>query len=193
MSARSGMTTLIRRLRGMTSAGTADATIGTVVWWSDDHLQEVLDLYRQELVDTPLTPRGEYDTWGTLRYYDYTTRYGDLEEAASGSVYWTVNTAEGTAWGTASYTVDYAVGLIRFSADTAGSAYYLRARSYNLNRAAADVWRQKAANAAAFYSFSTDSQSFSRSQWFDHCMTMADRFERRSGVKSSEMIRTDLR
>jgi hypothetical protein len=190
--ARAGMSNLIRRLRGMTAAGTADATINSTTWWSDDHIQEMLDHYRTELNDYPLEPRSEYSSAGSLVYMDYIVRFGDLEEAASGTTYWSVITAQGTAWGTASYTVDYLAGLIRFNADTAGSVFYLRARSYNLNRAAAEIWNYKAAHTAEFYSFSTDSQSFTRSQWFDHCISMADRFDRKKGVQSSRMVRTDL-
>ena len=36
--ARSGMSDLIAQVRGYANAGTADFTLGTVVYWSDDHI-----------------------------------------------------------------------------------------------------------------------------------------------------------
>jgi hypothetical protein len=179
----------------MTQAGTADYSIvsggGTTTWWSDDQLQEVLDTFRTDLNRVNLRQEPEYEG-GTALYYDYYAPRGNLEEAASGSIAWAVENSDGDDAGTATYSADYIVGLIRFSADQAGTAYYLRARSYDLNAAAAHVWREKAAWRAEYVSFTADDQSFNQSEWFTHCWQMADRYETQSGSSDAILVRSDL-
>lgn len=57
--------------------------------------------------------------------------------------------------------------------------------TWNLDAAAAEGWRWKAAKAAAEFDVSVGAgTSFKRSQKYEHCMTMADRYARRSGLVS---------
>jgi hypothetical protein len=191
MTARTGMTNLITQLRALTSAGTADYTLGSETYWSDNHLQDRLDMARVDLNRVPLTPDPEYGG-GTPYYHDYYAPVGYLEEADSGTAVWSVEDSDGDEAGTANYTVDYLRGLIRFSADQSGTAYYLRARSYNLNRAAALVWRVKAAHYAERFDISTDNHSLSRSQLVKQCIDMARAYETQAGMIFSKMVRRDL-
>jgi hypothetical protein len=64
-------------------------------------------------------------------------------------------------------------------------------RSYNVNLAAADVWRKKAAHYATAYDVSTDNHSLKRSQLIQHCQVMAREFEARGGPASVTMERGD--
>ena len=43
MALRTGMTNLVARVRALTGAGTAEYTAGSVTYWTDDHLQTILD------------------------------------------------------------------------------------------------------------------------------------------------------
>lgn len=190
-TARAGMTNLIRRLRGLTQVGTADYTVASTTWWSDEQLQEVLDLYSTEWNLSELRPEPELSS-GSFAWRDYYAARGNLEEAASGSQYWEVEDVEGDAVDTADYTADYLKGIIRFDTDQAGAVYYLRARSYNLNAAAAQIWREKAGWRTAYIDFKADDQSFSQSQWFTHCMEMATGYDREDGMHSSTLERSDL-
>ena len=52
--------------------------------------------------------------------------------------------------------------------------------TWNLEAAAADGWRTKAAKAAGRFDFGEDGQQFSRSQVVAHCTAMAKRFEGRN-------------
>lgn len=183
MAARAGMLALITRLRGLTNAGTAD--------WSDVALQDALDARRVNLNRAALTPAPEY-VGGTTVWHDYYAPLGNLEEAASGSQYWRVENSSGVAVGTAEYTVDYAAGYIRFTADQGGTAYYLRGRSYQMSLAAADVWRQKAAMHAERVDVQTDNHRISRSQAIAHCLKMAAEYEAKAGVQSVQVVRGDL-
>ena len=83
------------------------------------------------------------------------------------------------------WTADYQRGVITFNNDTLGSSMFLTGRSYDLNAAAADVWRYKAANAAKMYSFSAGGQTFQRNQFWTNCIQMAQYYE---GLAQPNMI-----
>lgn len=189
--ARTGMANLITRLRGMAQAGTADYTVASATWWSDEQLQTVLDTNSLHLNRVQLAPDVEY-LGGTALYHDYWSPRGDLEEANSGTIFWSVEDGGGDEAGTANYGVDYVAGKVRFSADQGGTAYFLRARSYNLNATAAQVWREMAGWRAQYVTFEADDQSMNQSDWFDHCMTMADYYDRAGGGKVVQLRRSDM-
>ena len=173
MTARTGMANLILRLRGMINAGTADWTLGTANYWDDDHVQEVLDRYRGDVYHALLSPVPKY-VGGSIEYYDYRSPYGHLE---SGTAVLTIEDAAGADQAVAGWTGDYVRGIFTFTTDRKGTSYFLTGRSYDLNRAAADVWRQKAAHFTEHYSFSTDNHNLSRGQIIDNCLKMASDYE----------------
>jgi hypothetical protein len=191
MAAREGMTNLLLRLRSMTSAGTADYALAGVTYWTDNHLQDRLDNCRVDLNRVPLSYEAEYDG-GTAIYKDYYAPVGNLEEASGDAAVWSVEDGDGDEAGTANYTVDYIRGVVRFTADQGGTAYYLRARSYNLNRAAALVWRTKAAHYAERFDVSTDNHRLTRSQLIKQCLDMAKAYEIEAGPMVAKMVRSDL-
>ena len=57
--------------------------------------------------------------------------------------------------------------------------------TWDLNAAAAEGWRWKAAQVANRFDFGADGQTFSRSDFLKHCLEMADRYSKRyaSSVK----------
>lgn len=187
MTARTGMANIILHVRGLANAGTADWTLGTAVYWDDDHVQEMLDRRRVEFYRMPLGKVQQYEG-GTVVYKIY--RSG-MEYLESGTTVFEVEDAAGNTVGTALYTPNYNNGEIVFASDTGGSSYYLTGRSYQANKAAADIWRMKAANVAAYYDFKTDNHSMSRSQMVKQFLQMADYFDSQSGVMSVDMYRGD--
>lgn len=155
------MTTLLSDLRGMTAAGTADYTLGTTNYWSDDQLQAVLDrrvlsVYREELV-----PISSYDG-GTLVYKEYRSSYGNYETTTGGTSIFEIENAIGETIGTSAWAMDYTRGILTFGTNTAGSAYFLTGKSYDIYMAAADVWQQKAGQVATAVDFTTDNMSVKR-------------------------------
>lgn len=190
--ARTSMSSLITRLRGMTNAGTADYTIAGSAYWTDDQLQEVLDQHRRDLNRVVLDPEPEY-AGGTAYYYDYYAPVGNLEayNATDANVF-QVEDMDGDAAGTADYTADYLRGVIRFDADQGGTSYYLRGRTYNVNAAAADVWRRKAAHVADRFDIATDNHRLSRSQMIQQYLAMAQNYDREAGIRTATFVRTDL-
>ena len=192
--ARSGMLNLILRLRGMTETTDADYDLGDETYWSDLHLQDILDLYREDISLHELYGVREYSGSESI-WKDYPIGAQNLEDASSNAgnvVAWSLVDSAGDEVSSSDYTVDYVTGLIRFDADTSGVVYYLRARTYSLNRAAADVWRRKMAHTASLYNFSTEGQSFQRAAWFEHCREMVAFYEGQGGMSVSSFYRSDL-
>jgi len=188
MAARDGMTNLIAELRGLTAAGTADYSLGTVSYWTDDHLQNALDRFRKDIHRESLTPVYSYNG-GNVEYKEYRSRFKNLE---SGTAAFDIELSTGTNAGTADYSVDYTRGVVTFSADQGGTAWYLNARSYDLNASAAYVWRQKAAHVSSYYDVSTDGHSLKRSQMTKHFNDMAIYYEGMTSPESVELYRSDM-
>jgi len=188
------MAELIDVLRGMTQAGTADYTLGTATFWDGDQMQRVLDRYRFSVTREQLGKIEFYAGGGTIEYYDYVSQWGNYEQTSGGSAIFWIEDGVGDNIGTASYTADYLSGRITFSSDTGGTTYYLTGRSYDLNRAASDIWRQKASYYANTFDFSTDNHSVKRSDIYKHCLEMASYYATLSdsGQSVTIMTRSDI-
>jgi hypothetical protein len=176
---RSTLADLIARLRGMVNAGLADYTINSQPFWTNAHLQEVLDRYRQDVYRAPLTPTQTY-AGGSVEYRHYYADAENLEATSGGTAIFYLQDAAGSAIGTALYSMDYARGHAEFVADTGGSAYYWTGRVFDLNRAAADVWRQKAAHYADRFSFQTDNHRVQLGDLQKQALAQAAYFEQRA-------------
>lgn len=193
--ARSGMTALLTELRTLAEAGTADYSLGSTSYWSDDQLQDVLDSHRTDVVFEYLGVLPTVGVGGTTLYNDYRSKYGNLEATTGGTAIMYLQDSTGAFIGTANYTPDYRRGQFQFSADQRGTVYYMTGRSYDLNAAAAEIWRKKAAHyAPSSFDFSTDNHSISRSQVYAHCKEMASEFTSMSGdsIQVVNMYRGDM-
>lgn len=187
--ARTGMTDLIDTVRGMTDAGTGDYTVGTITYWADNEVQRVLDRHREDVYQLQAAPITTLLGGGTVAYYTYYLNRVNIE---SGTAAFTLEDATGADIGTSAYTLDAAGGIVTFGTDTAGSSYYWTGRAYDLNAAAADIWRMKAANAAKMFDFSTDNHSVKRSQFAAQCLQMANYYEGQATPVSVLMYREDM-
>jgi len=199
MAARSGMTDLIMELRGLTEAGTSDYTIignsGTTLYWSDNALQDVMDMYRRDVIYGRLAAVPIIVSGGTLEYYEYRSPYKFFEATTGGSTIFYIQDGTGATAGTSLWTADYRRGIVTFGSNVEGTSYYVTGRSFDLNAAAALVWRKKAAHyAPTSFNFSTDNHSISREQVYDHCLQMASYFEGMSSdaIQTIPMYRSDM-
>lgn len=177
MTARTTMANLITTLRGMTNAGTADYTSGGATWWTDDQIEDVLDQNRREYKKIGMTAKPTYGVGGSVTYTEYSTGLKNWEDTP------TIQDSAGSAItaGTTTYGFDTNTGVATFVADTGGSAYYITGKTYNLYRAAAQVWERKAAYYATAYDFSSDNHSLKRSQIADGCLRMAKHWKSLDG------------
>lgn len=181
MTARAGMTDLISRLRGMTSTGTSDYTVNLISYWSDDHLQNVLDAHRLDFYAADLERITAMES-GAIVYKTYRAPYRNLE---GGTVNFLLTDFQGTPAGTANYTADYFNGIVSFTSDQAGKVWYMTGHSFDLYAAAAEVWRMKAAHASeTSFDFSTDNHSIKGSNIPMQCLKMADYYEKQSMMSS---------
>lgn len=193
--ARSGMAALIEELRGLTEAGTAEYTLGTTSYWSDNSLQDVMDLHRMDLRFAPLHSYPEQGLGGTLQWFEYRSPYGYFEATTGGTAILWLQDSTGATIGTALWSADYRRGVFTFGSNAGGTAIYLTGRSYDLNAAAAEVWRKKASHyAPSAFDFSTDNHRVDRSQVYDHALQMANYFEGMSGgaIQTVERFRSDV-
>lgn len=193
MTARAGMADILLQLRAATNAGSADTTVNGVAYWTDDQLQAELDRYQtywrtQQLEALPVTSTG-----GTLQYFDFLIpeKLGKhIEQNQTGSG-WVIRDSMWNSVGTAQYSVNYDARRITFGSDTRGTAYYLDARSYDLNQTAASVWKRKASMAYQDVDWSSDNHTIKASQEYQHCLDMAAYFESQAGVQVGYFIRED--
>jgi hypothetical protein len=175
------MQTLVDRLRQYTNAGTAQYTAGATTYWTDDHLEDVLDRHQTWVVEHNLTWRPELQADGATDYLTAIAQYRNLEEAESGSTRWQVRQTTGATESTANYTADYANGRITWSSDQGGTAYMLTGYSFDVYAAAVEVLRHKLAYIDLWYNFSDNNQSFSRSQAKDNIQALINEYQPKIG------------
>lgn len=184
MTMRTTMADLVTTLRGMTNAGTADYTAGTVVYWTNDQLQSVLDQHRVDINYAAMESIPTYGA-GTTTYTEYRSNVTWWENTP------TLQTAGGVSAGTA-YTFYPERGVVIFNADTGGSTIYITGHTYDVYRAAADVWRKKAAYYATAYDIKTDNHDLKRSQLRAMAIEQAIQFEAMAAPTVIEVSRYDV-
>ena len=186
------MQTLIDTVRGYANAApdewevTSDSSI--VTYWDDEEIQRVLDRHKVEYIHAAMSVEPTYSA-GAIVYQQYRLGVTDIE---SGTAVFKVEDTAGTVTG---YTVDYARGVVTFTADQSGKSFWWSGFAYDLNAAAADIWRMKASHVANLVDFSTDGHSVKRSQQAQAYLNMAGYYQQRSaseGVTTSKIVRDDL-
>ena len=85
----------------------------------------------------------------------------------------------------------YTRGILKFSDNTAGSAYFLNGESYDIYRAASDVWHTKAAHHSGAVDFSTDNMTVKRGQLIENDIRMANYYAGMGRVKIVQYDRDD--
>ena len=193
--ARTGMTAILEELRSMCEAGTSEYTIGTTLYWSDNTLQDILDSNRRDYTFQPLQSYPVIVSGGTLQYFEYRAPYSFFEATSGGTSIFYLQDSTGATLGTALWSADYRRGVFTFASDAKGTAIYFTGRSYDMNSAAADVWRRKASHyAPTSFDFSTDNHSVSRQQVYSHAIEMADFFENlgSGSIQTIPMFRSDV-
>ena len=186
---------LIDTLRGMTNAGTADYTIAGQSYWQDEQLQAVLDRNRVDIFEQDLQTVSQTATDGTEEWKRYFTPAKWLETTDGGTAVFFLQVAGGSVVPLAEYSVDYERGVIEFTSDRGGQTIYMTARSYDVYAAAADVWEQKAAQAASLIDFSTLNHSVKRAHVSTMYQKQADKYRALSNTGSTiaDTVRSDLR
>ena len=185
--ARATMANLISDLRGKVAAGTADYTVGVTAYWTDDQLQAALDEH-QVIVDfEPLDYFGQR-AGSVYEYKIYSISLPNWEGTP------TMMDSNGASISGTAFTWDYKIGRATFGADQGGSARLVSGTIYDLNAAAADVWKEKADYYAGAYDVATDNHSLKRSQLYDHALKQHQRYAALSGFGGASItpVRGDM-
>ena len=193
--ARSTLNELIEIVRGYAEAGSADFPIGTVNYWDADQVQRVLDRHRLDVYQEPIQMIPRHTGGGSIAYYEHQSSYDNFEQTDGGSAIFWLEDAAGDNASTAIYSVDYQRGRVTFTQDTAGTAYYLTGRSYDLYGAAAEMWNMKASHQSgggAGFDWSTDNMSVKRSQVKQQYVEMAHYYEGMARPRVIQVDRSDI-
>ncbi len=184
--ARTGMSNIIQIARVLGNAGTDDFTIGAEIYWTDDHIEDLLDMHRRDFQFDPIEVEPAQAV-GSVEY----KRFWTEPYLESGTVFY-LQTANGSSVSTALYSVDYNRGLVEFASDTKGTAFYASGHTYDVHGAAADIWERKAAAAANSIDWSSDNHRINGSQYYDHCMKQAGRLRSMAKPISTIIYRGDM-
>lgn len=191
---RASMDVLIKELRAICQAsGTTQYTVNSVGYFTDDHLQTELDAVRVTHRDLPLDSQTEQVAGSTI-WKDYRIPYFVdrwIERDTGIDSGWAVKDGRGNTISNSLYTALLENGLITFTTSTGGSALMLSCRSYNLNKAAARVWRMRAAFEALAVDWRSDNHDIKASQRRDYCNAMADLYEGKAGMMVGQMVNPD--
>jgi hypothetical protein len=192
MAARVGMATLIQELRAACAAGTADYVLANVTYWNDDQLQAELDRTQRVYQFLELEIMPDYID-GEVQYFQFgiPQMLGSYFEQDGVNSGWAVKNSLGEVVSSSDYVADYQAGRITFTADQKGSVFFLDARVYNLNRAAANVWRWKASKVANRVDWSSDNHKISGSMERAQALEMAKYYSGIAGPVTSVFFRTD--
>ncbi len=184
--ARSGMADIVSDLRAMTDASAEDYEVAGVPYWTDAQLQRILDKHRTDLKWSEMEAQEE----ASGAYLDYSVGFGNLESTAGAFAVQDVN---GNDISSSLYSVDYQRGVITFLSDTGGTQYFVTGRSYDLEGAAAEVWKMKQSHYASAVNFSTKVHTIARSQLYEHAREMAEFYSSLgdSGFGTMDIIRSD--
>lgn len=186
MAARAGMANPILKLRNLAQVGTSDYTISGTAYWDDNQLQTVLDEHRIDIFQVAMRAQATQDGSGTVKYFDYFFDSGDWEE---GTPTFICATSLGSA---VAPTLNYQSGHASFgTVNQLGTAYYYSGRRFDMFGAAADVWRRKAGNVSAYYTFSADGQTMNRSDLQKNYLEMARYFDSQSAPLTVQVYRGD--
>ena len=189
---RSGMSTIISTLRSYANASQSDYTLvgsgGTVTYFSDQQLQDILDRNRETFVYENIEAQKPYLIAGGS--HEWKVYNIDRQNIEQGTGVFYIQDSSGAVVDASEYTVDYHNGIVTFDENTEGKPYYATGASYDVYGAAADVWTMKANNVSNSFDFSTDNHNIKRSQVYAQYMQQAEYYRglSKSGSGGSGMM-----
>lgn len=183
--ARSTLTSLITTTRELINDG------GTAVF-SDDVVQRHLDAHRYDIYREQLMAFPTHIGGGSVSYFEYRSRHADFEATSAGTAIFFVEDGTGANVGTAAWaSMDYQSGILNLTTNYAGTILYLTGRSYDLYGAAADLLDDWAQKVSLQFDFSSDQQSFSRSQKQEMLKKAAEGYRRKARPRTASQGRAD--
>lgn len=193
VTSRSGMVDIVSEVRALAAVGPADYTIAGDPYWTDAQVEAELDKHYEYIVCQPMEAVGTYGTTGAWTYTDYYVGASWVEQTDGGTATFYIQDGTGALIASADYSVDYQNGVVTFDADTVGAVRNVTCYAYDVNAAAAEIWRKKGQYYFSAVDFSTDNHSIKREQIYQHCIQQAQHFELMAwgANDSADLVRSD--
>lgn len=181
MAVRSTMSNLIQRVRLLINDPNPNFT-STIVQFSDQEIQDVMDATRQDLRYLALAPAPTYSA-SNIQYLDYYADLTDWEDDIQ-LRQWRINTVTPA-------TSDNIVGHWTFALTTLPPVYLI-GKTYDVYRSAADLLERLAARWVLSYNVSADGQSLQRSQAAIALQNLAHTYRMKQRAHVIGVTRSDL-
>ena len=150
--------------------------------WSDQIIQDVMDEGRIDVVNGSMIAKPIYSGSGIL-FLDYYTEMGSWEDDYVLKQYLTTPVTPST--------VEPIAGHFQFATTTL-PPIYITGKLHDVYRAAADLLERWSASWALSYDFSSDGQSFKRSQVLPALQKLAHTYRMQQRPGTISMMRSDL-
>lgn len=167
MATRAGVAYIIEEVRRLAGAGTADLSIAGVDYFTDEHIQEILDSRRVRLSREQMWYEHELsEGGGTTIYHNMRLGHGWVEDVQAGgnTDNMKITDSQGSIQGTSLYTFNAVEGFIRFTSNQKGSYRYYTGWGYNPYTAAYDLLLSWSMSLARQPDWTTDNMGVKRSQ-----------------------------
>lgn len=190
---RAGMVDIVSEVRALAAVGPADYTIAGNPYWTDAQVEAELDKHYEYIVNSPMEVVATYGTTGTWTYFDYYVGAEWIEQTDGGTATFYIQDSTGAVIAAADYSVDYQNGVVTFDSDTTGAVRSVTCYAYDVNAAAAEIWRKKGQYYFSAVDFSTDNHSIKRESVYLHCIEQAQHFEAMAwgSNDSADLVRSD--
>lgn len=186
MAVRPGMSAILLYTRLKTDTREDETTVNGVAYWTDQQLQDMLDMHRIDARDIELIAYSEFEggTNVTKRYYLPDTIGEWIEGSDTPDVFDVVDSMGNAA---PSYTSDLPGRVIVFDDDTLGRSYFIRARFFDMRPALADIWLAKAGLRAELINWRAGGQNLQEDQEYKHCMEQYQLYSNILGISTVRM------
>lgn len=197
MTTRTSVDYIIAEVRRLTGAGTAEYTVDSTSYFTDEQIERILDsrrerLARHEVIYEPQLSEGG----GTTVYKNARIGFAWVEDSSSTADFM-ITDSQGSIIGTTSYTFSPEDGFIQFTADQQGSSRYVTAWVHNPYKAAVDVLTSWASELARQPDFATDNMRVWRSKKHDAVQKQLETLKAMAGfaphVNVVPMNRSDIK
>jgi hypothetical protein len=182
VATRGSMAQLITRTRSMIGDPNP-APAGCTMQFTDDYIQDTLDLCRIDIAEMRLLPKDVVDPASKfIVWTDFYAQTGPWEQDAL---------IQGNNWQILiPQESDWLIGRWVFS-DSQLLPLYITGKIYDLFEAAADLLEEWAAAASLSYDITMDQFRFQRSQMQANLLRMAQNYRRKQGLRTFSMFRSD--
>jgi hypothetical protein len=193
------MSYLIEEVRRLTGASTAEYTVGTVSYYTDDHIERILDSRRVRMARIPVEYEYELDSVagdGSQAYLHATVPFAWLEDTSGGTSGFVLSNGQGSLLAGSIFTLSPEDGYIEFSSDRGGTTFYASGWVHDPYQAAVDVLTSWASELSRQVDWVSDNMRVNRSQKAKSLREQINVLNKMAGlmpiIRTHQLERTDI-